>query len=93
MRAKQHKKAEREAAEEEMRRAASRKTVPPDPPLPPLPPKFFRVSQVAEMLNVSATTVQRWFRPYALIVQGSRKATMLIPARALDDWIREHMAQ
>lgn len=61
---------------------------------PPALPQMLRVKQVAKALGVSVKTVRRWFRRRAVIVRdpGARKSVMLIPQRALDDWIREHTA-
>jgi DNA-binding transcriptional regulator YiaG len=53
-------------------------------------PQMLRVPQVARALGVSAPTVQNWFRRRAVIVRTRRKSIMLIPQRALDDWISEH---
>ncbi|HXA25591.1 MAG TPA: helix-turn-helix domain-containing protein [Acetobacteraceae bacterium] len=59
-------------------------------PAPAVTRQMLRVGQVAEILSVSARTVQRWFADRAVIVQGPTKTTMLIPQQALDDWLREH---
>lgn len=56
-------------------------------------PQMLRVRQVAKALGVSLPSVYRWFRDRSVIVQGRRKSMMLIPRRALDEWIREHTAR
>ena len=63
---------------------------PPARPEPPVQPQFLRIRQVAKILNVSESTVHRWFRRNVLIVQGPRQQTVLIPQRTLDEWIRKH---
>lgn len=82
MRAKQRKKAEREALQPGR--------VIPLPPDPPLLPQMLRVPQVAEALGVSLPTVRRWFKKRAVIVKARQNSVMLIPQRAFDDWVREH---
>lgn len=54
-------------------------------------PRMLRVDEVAVILSVSVSTVQRWFKDRAVIVHpGPRKTTMLISQQALDDWFAEH---
>lgn len=56
--------------------------------------KMLRVDEVAQILRVSVSTVQRWFRDRAVIVHpGPRKTHMLISEQILDDWIAENTAK
>jgi phage terminase Nu1 subunit (DNA packaging protein) len=76
-------------AKQQSKREQPGPVAPPREASPQLP-QMLRVKQVAELLGVSTKTVQVWFRKRAVVVQGPHKATMLIPRRVLDDWIREH---
>jgi len=59
-------------------------------PLPAGQQQMLRVKQVSKILGVSAGTVRQWFLRRAVIVKSPHKSVMLIPQRALDEWIREH---
>ena len=84
MRAKQAKKAAREA----QRKIEPRPLVlAPDPP--PLP-RMLRVPEVARALGVDPKTVRHWFAKRAVTVRARERSVMLIPQRALEEWIREH---
>ena len=66
----------------------------------PLPPEldFLRVNEVAEWLHIHPTTVSRWFRSRAVKAGESGKGphrskrTLLIPRKAVLDWVRERSA-
>lgn len=60
------------------------------PPVASEPPEMLRVKQVAKILGVSISSVERWFANRCVLVRGRRRNTILIPRKALDDWIREH---
>lgn len=62
-------------------------------------PHMLRVKEVAAILGVSISTVQRWFRGRAISATGAPprpghrvRRTMLISRHALDKWLKDHAA-